>query len=160
MGAISGLVLARAALYVHLGVRHVLDDYDLLYLSDRFGTARFIGDYWRGRPIAGVVDAALFGGIGARPLVLFTVVTVLNLVAALLLLLVLRRFVALHTAGFVTALWVITANHTSLTVWTATAPTVVALVLLLAGILLLTAGRWRWAALLFEIGRASCRERV
>lgn len=155
MGAISGLVLARAALFVHLGVRHVLDDYDLLYLSDRFGTARFIGDYWRGRPVAGVVDAALFGGVGSRPLVLFAIVTVLNLAAALLLLLVLRRFVALHTAGFVTALWVITANHTSLTVWTATAPTVVALVLLLAGILLLTAGRWRWAAACFALASLS-----
>ena len=85
VGAISGLVLARAALYVHLGVRHVLDDYDLLYLSDRFGAARFIGDYWRGRPVAGVVDALLFQGIGSHPLVLFAVVTVLNLAAALLL---------------------------------------------------------------------------
>ena len=155
VGAISALVLARAALYLHLGVRHVLDDYDLLYLSDRFGVAGFITDYWRGRPVAGVVDALLFQGVGSHPLVLFAIVTVLNLAAALLLLVVLRRFVSLRTAGFVTALWVLSANHTSLTVWTATAPTVMALVLLLGGVLLLTAGRWAWAALAFALAALS-----
>ena len=46
---------------------------------------------------------------------------------------------------------VLAANHNTLTVWSATAPTVVALALLLGGVLALTTGRWPLAGVLLAL---------
>lgn len=135
LAIIGALVLLRAAVYVYLGVNLILDDWALVD-----------GDPPPPRPVAWLVDTLLYRGIGPHPLFLFVVITVLNLVAAWLVYLVGIRFVRSRTAFLVTALWVLAANHNTMTVWTATAPTVIAVILVLMGILLLTTGRWILAA--------------
>ena len=144
IAALAGLVLLRAAVYVHFGVQLVNDDWGFVYRAVR---RHGLGNYHaRTRPAAWLVESAIYNGVGPHPLVLFVIVTLLNLVAAWLLYVVTARFVRSRTAFFVAALWVLVANHNTLTVWTATAPTLFALVLVLAGVLWLTNGRWVVAA--------------
>ena len=149
--AIAGLVLLRAAVYVYLGAQLVMDDWGLLDQVERHGILGADLRLLRPRPLAWAVDGLVYGGIGRHPLILFLVMTVLNLVTALLVYVVGIRFVRSRTAFFVAALWVVAANHNTITVWTAAAPTLVAASLLLTGILLMTSGRWIAAAICLAV---------
>lgn len=146
VAALAGLVVLRAVVYAALGAQLILDDYSILAAARYRGIGEALGTLQWGRPVAWLVDTAIYGAIGPRPLLLFAVVTALNLIVVVLLYLVMGRFVSTRVAFFVAAVWVVAANHNTLTVWTATAPTVVALALLLGGILALTDGRWMVAA--------------
>lgn len=142
VGLLAGLVGLRALVYVALGPQLILDDWSILAAIKLNGVAEAAPTLQWGRPVAWLVDTLLYGVVGPHPLVLFLVISALNLVAAVLLYAVLGRFVRPGTALAVAAVWVLAANHNTLTVWSATAPTVVALILLLAGVLALTDGRW------------------
>ena len=142
IGALVGLVVLRALVYVALGPQLILDDWSILASIEVNGVGEAAPTLQWGRPVAWLVDTVIYGAVGPHPLVLFAVVTVLNAGAAVLLYLVLSRFFRSTTALLVAGVWVLAANHNTLTVWTATAPTVVALLLLLGGILALTNGRW------------------
>ena len=146
LAVLSALVVLRAAAYAVLGAQLVLDDYSILAAIRADGMGEGVPALQWGRPVGWLTDTLVYGLVGAHPLGLLAVVTAVNLAAALLLYLVMGRFVRSRTAFFVAAVWVLAANHNTLTVWTATAPTVVAVVLVLAGILLLTDGRWIGAA--------------
>lgn len=143
-GAIASLVLARAVLFAVQGVGFVHDDWAMV------GHRQLLGVWETSsaslldapRPVQWLTFAGLFGISGERPLVLFALVTLLNVVAALVLWRVLLRFFAPVTALLVTATWVLVPNHTTLTVWGATSYVVVALTLLLLGVLALAHGRW------------------
>lgn len=142
VGLLAGLVGLRALVYIALGPQLILDDWSILAAIEVNGVGDAAPTLQWGRPVAWLVDTLLYGIVGPHPLVLFLVITALNLVAAALLYAVLGRFVRSGTALAVAAVWVLAANHNTLTVWSATAPTVVALILLLAGVLALTDGRW------------------
>lgn len=142
LGALVGLVVARALVYVAMGPQLILDDWSILASIEVNGIGEAAPTLQWGRPVAWLVDTVVYGAVGPHPLVLFAVITALNAAAAVLLCLVLARFFRPQTALLVAGVWVLAANHNTLTVWTATAPTVVALLLLLGGILALTDGRW------------------
>ena len=142
IAALVGLVVLRGLVYVAMGPQLILDDWSVLAAAEVNGVAEAAPTLQWGRPVAWLVDTVIYGAVGPHPLVLFTVVTALNAGAAILLYLVLGRFFRSQTALLVAGVWVLAANHNTLTVWTATAPSVVALLLLLGGILALTNGRW------------------
>ncbi|MBL8779222.1 MAG: hypothetical protein JNK12_25085 [Acidimicrobiales bacterium] len=142
VAALLGLVALRGLVYVALGPQLILDDWSILAAIEVNGVGEAAPTLQWGRPVAWLVDTVLYGAVGPHPLVLFAVITALNAGAAVLLYLVLGRFFRSQTALLVAGVWVLAANHNTLTVWSATAPTVVALLLLLGGILALTNGRW------------------
>ena len=142
VAALVALVALRGLVYVVRGPQLILDDWSILAAVELHGVGEAAPTLQWGRPVAWLVDTVLYGAVGPHPLVLFLVVTALNAGAAVLLYLVLGRFFRSTTALLVAGVWVLAANHNTLTVWTATAPTVVALLLLLGGILALTNGRW------------------
>jgi len=144
------LVLGRFVVHALQGTNLVLDDLTLSYYAERGGFWEVVPsgqDLHLARPGAWLTFTLLYGLVGAHPLVLFVVVTLLNLLVAWLLLLVLRRIVADRTALWVAALWVVLPTHTTLTVWAGTTQVVVGLVLLLAGALAFQHGRWVVAGL-------------
>ncbi len=147
VGLLAALVGLRALVYLALGPQLILDDWSILAAIRLNGVAEGAPTLQWGRPVAWLVDTVLYGAVGPHPLVLFLVITALNLVAAVLLYAVLGRFVRSGTALAVAAVWVLAANHNTLTVWSATAPTVVAVILLLVGVLALTDGRWLLAGI-------------
>ncbi len=147
VAVLAGLVVLRSLVYAVMGARLILDDYSILLAMRVNGIGEGAPTLQWGRPMAWVADTVIYGAVGTHPLVLLAVITVLNLVAVVLLYLVMARFVRSRTAFFVAAVWVLAANHNTITVWTATAPTVLAVALLLGGILLLSNGRWVGAAL-------------
>lgn len=150
VASLVALVAARAAVYAARGPDLILDDWTLLDQMDRNGVlgARRLLET---RPVAWLIDTLVYGSVGARPLLLFALVTLLNAVTAVLLYLALNRVLRSRTAFVVAAAWVLAANHTSITVWTATAPTLVAVALVLAGVWLLSCGRWGLASVGFGL---------
>lgn len=144
-----GLAALVAAPTAVRGPDYVLDDWFLL------ANARFDGwwralppELFRARPGSGVVYALTFGVVGRHALVALAVQLALVVAAALLLRSLLARFVddrlALATAG----IWLVVPNHGSLLHWTTGSAITGALVLLLAGLLLLDDERPVVAALL------------
>ena len=143
-GILAVLVLGRAAAYAGGGVDFVLDDWS--FAGYRAANGAMTDVFLRSRPGTWAVQTVLFGIAGDHPLVLFGLVTALFLGVTLLLHRVLRRFLAPGLALAVAAVWVLMPNHNTVAVWGATMPTLVALGLLLAAVLLLADGRWLPAA--------------
>lgn len=145
LSVIVALALVRALVYALLGVNPINDELGLLATRREFGVARTVPtgrDLLSSRSGAWATFTVVFGGIGEHPLVLFAVVTALNVVAVWLLFLVLRRFFTPGTAFGIVMVWILAPTHNTLVVWPGTTQVVVAIVLLLAGILGLTQGRW------------------
>lgn len=151
VAVLVGLVALRGLVYVAQGAELLSDDWSVLASIEVNGVAEAAPTLQWGRPVAWLVDTVLYGAVGPHPLVLFAVITALNAVVAVLLFLVLGRFVRSSSALAVAVVWVLAANHNTLTVWSATAPTVVALALLLGGVLALTTGRWPLAGVLLAL---------
>lgn len=151
IGGLTTLVLLRAAAFLALGAEFVADDRGFVGRGQLFGV-RAIGDDFRGvRPVAGLVYDVVYGIAGRSPVALFALVTLLNVAATSVLFLVVERFTSTRTAVVVGVAWILMANHTSLVVWGATAPTVVGLIALLLGVLALADRRWALAAVAFVV---------
>lgn len=155
---IGAVVLVRAGLYAASGPGLILDDWSIAVNG---GLARLWQDpnttFALSRPGAWVLLTVVNGGIGAHPLGLLAVITLLQLTAAWLLYRVALRWVTPAVALVVTVLWLVMANHSSLTVWGPIIPALVALCLLLGGVLALGSGRWVLATACFCVA-ALCYE--
>jgi hypothetical protein len=136
--ALVVLALVLALPYVLIGPRLVLDDWWLLR-NRHFGgvLATAPTSETTARPGAWVVFTLTYGLIGAHPLVLYLVQTMLNVAVTIMLFRTARRFLPLGPAGTIAAVWAILPNHASLDHWAATINVVVALLLLLTGVHLL-----------------------
>lgn len=146
---VTALVVGRSAVYLALGPRLLLDDYIHLYGS------RFLGVFETSqqsvsRPGAWLTQTVLFNVSGQRPVLLFVVLSLLNLAAALALYFAVARFFPRPLPFLVAGLWVLMANHSTLTVWAAAGQGVVALALCFCGVNLLSRGRWIGALTLFS----------
>lgn len=129
--------LAVGLAYAIAGNGYVLDDWFILR-DAQFGGAWEAGENWRRvRPGAAVVYSAVYGP-GRAPGYVIAVLTVINVVAALLLLRLLQRFVPRTVALAVSLLWVALPMRTSIEVWAAASNIAVAVALGLAALLLLT----------------------
>lgn len=140
---VSALVGARALYYAVLGPRLILDDWLLTYRAEFYGIARAVPEAARAaQPTKWAWLTAVFAIADGRPLVLFALVTLVNLAAALALYYALARFFPTPIPVLVAGLWVLTANHSALTVWAAASQAVAAIALCCVGITLLSKGRW------------------
>lgn len=147
---VAGLVGARALYYAVLGPRLILDDWLLTYRAQFYGIARAVPEVTRtAQPTKWVWLTSIFGLSGEHPLVLFALVTLVNVLAAIAVYYALARFFPFPVPLLVAGLWVLTANHSSLTVWAAASQAVVCVALCAAGITLLSTGRWLVALLAF-----------
>lgn len=141
---LTGLVLARAAVYVALGPGFVSDDWSLagaMHLDGHQG--RFILE---SRPGSYLVFTAVYGVGGVHPVAVFALVTALYLGVVLALWSLFGRFLAPSTALAVTAVWVLLPTHTTISTWGSTTNSLVGMALAIVGLLLLTHGRWVLAA--------------
>lgn len=145
------LVVGRSAIYIVQGARFMLDDYIHLYAS------RFLGvletsphERLLNRPGAWLTQTVLFSVSGERPLLLFALLTLLNLGAALALYFAVARFFPRPLPFLVAALWVLMANHSTLTVWAAAGQGALALGLCFWGVNLMSKGRWLGALALLS----------
>ena len=149
---LAGLVLARAGLYIALGVNFVLDDWSLEFQRATAGTWSSVPsgqDLVNARPGAWLTFTLLHGIVGPHPLVQFLVLTVVNLAVVLVLYTVLARFFDRTLALAVTAVWVLLPIHQSMTVWSGTSQIAVGALCLLLGLWAFTEGRWLLAGLGF-----------
>ncbi|MBL8778924.1 MAG: hypothetical protein JNK12_23550 [Acidimicrobiales bacterium] len=151
MALVVALVLLRAAFYALRGAGFFQDDFHFVYDTQVHGWFGSVQGAHKleSRPGMWLHFNVLYGLAGDHPLVLFALVTFLNVVAAVLLYLVLVRLLPGRLPLAVTVVWVAVANHTSLTVWGASSQALMSVLLLLAGVLCLTDGRWLPAALCF-----------
>jgi hypothetical protein len=137
-----------AANYAIRGPGYVLDDWYALANAHFDGWWHAAGhDQWLARPGAGVAYAVMFGIIGRHPLAAYALLVVLNAVAAVLVWRLLRRFMDDFGAIFIAGVWVIVPDHGSLLYWPSAVNITLALVLLLAGLLVLADDRVLPAAL-------------
>ncbi len=140
---LSALVAGRALVYAAMGPRLILDDWLLVYRHQQLGLLHTVPEFTRTElPVKWVWLTALFGVADGHPLVLFALVTLVNIAAALALYYVLGRFLSAPVPVLVAGLWVLTANHSALTVWAAATQGVVSLTLCCVGVLLVSKGRW------------------
>ena len=149
---LTGLVLARAALYIGLGVNFVLDDWSLEFQRASAGTWQSVPsgqDLVHARPGAWLTFTLLHGIVGPHPLVQFLVLTAVNLGVVLVLYAVLARFFDRPLALLTTAIWVLLPIHQSMTVWSGTSQIAVGALLFLLGLWAFTDGRWLLAGLGF-----------
>lgn len=146
---IVALVVARSAVYIALGPRLILDDYIHLYGSRFLGVLE-TSQQSINRPGAWVTQTVLFSVAGQRPLLVFILLSLLNVGAALALYFAVARFFPRPLPFLVAGLWVLMANHSTLTVWAAAGQGVVALALCFCGVNLLSRGRWIGALILFS----------
>lgn len=161
---VAALVLGRGAVYVVQGARLILDDHIYLY-SRRFEGLLEISPAFRltNRPGAWLTQTVVYATGGEHPLALFALVTAINLAAALALLWAVAHFFRGPAPLLVAALWVLVPNHSTLTVWAASAQGPLALALCFLGVGLLARGRWVVALLLlgaslltYELAVAIC----
>ena len=144
VAAIVGLVLARAAFYAIRGAGFFQDDFHFVYDTQVHGWFGSVQGAHKleSRPGMWLHFNVLYGLAGDHPLVLFALVTLLNAVAAVLVYVLLVRVLPVRRAALAVALvWVALANHTTITVWGAASQALMAVLLLLAGLLLVSAGR-------------------
>ena len=149
---LTGLVIARALLYIMLGVNFVLDDWSLEFQRATVGAWSSVPtgqDLVNARPGAWLTFTLLHGIIGPHPLVHFVVLTAVNLAVVLVLYSVLARFFDRAVALAVTAVWVLLPIHQSMTVWSGTSQVAVGALLFLLGVWAFTDGRWLLAGLGF-----------
>lgn len=140
---VSTLVAGRALVYAAMGPRFILDDWLILYRREYLGVADAIQHSRLVElPVKWLTQTVIFGLSGDHPLVLFALVTVLNLGAALALYYAIARFFPPPVPLLVAGLWVLTANHSTLTVWAAASQGVMAVALCCVGVTLLSRGRW------------------
>ena len=144
--ALTALVLARAAWYAMQGVGFVLDDWSLAGYRHFNGAMTDV--MLESRPGTWLTLTTLYAIADTHPLVLFALITALYLLATVLLYLLLARYVSPPVAVAVAATWVVLPNHNTIALWGASGNGLVALVLALAGVLVLTHGRWLAAGLL------------
>lgn len=144
--ALTALVLARAAWYAIQGVGFVLDDWSLAGYRHFNGAMTDV--MLESRPGTWLTLTTLYAIADTHPLVLFALITALYLLATVLLYLLLARYVSPLVAVAVAATWVVLPNHNTIALWGASGNGLVALVLALAGVLVLTHGRWLAAGLL------------
>ena len=153
------LSLLMSARYLIGGVGYVLDDWFAL------GNARFEGNWaaagveqWHARPGAGVLYALVFGILGGKPLVAFLLLSVISAASAVLFWQLVRRFLPTTMAVAAVVAWIILPNHTSLEVWLSAVNIAFAVVLTLAGLLVMLEperGRRVVACLLFALAALS-----
>lgn len=144
--ALTALVLARAAWYAIQGVGFVLDDWSLAGYRHFNGAMTDV--MLESRPGTWLTLTTLYAIADTQPLVLFALITALYLLATVLLYLLLARYVSPLVAVAVAATWVVLPNHNTIALWGASGNGLVALVLALAGVLVLTHGRWLAGGLL------------
>src|SRR5947209_2794481 len=150
--SLVALVVLLAVPYAALGVGWVLDDWFALRNAHFHGAlAAAGGAQWLARPGQGAVYFLTFGVIGAHPLAIYAVQVTLAAISAVLLFRLLRHFLGDGRALAGAALWAILPNHGSLVNWPSAVGISVALVLLLAGCLLVVTARPRLAT---ELGAA------
>ena len=90
---VSTLVAGRALVYAAMGPRFILDDWLILYRREYLGVADAIQHSRLVElPVKWLTQTAIFGLSGDHPLVLFALVTILNLGAALALYFAIARF--------------------------------------------------------------------
>src|SRR5204862_3202234 len=85
------------------------------------------------RPGAGLLYCIQFGLLGGHPLAGLVVLTALAAATAVLLFLLARRYLPRIVAAAIAGAWVVLPNHTSLEFWQSCAPLGAAVVLVLAG---------------------------
>lgn len=149
---LTGLVLARAGLYIALGVNFVLDDWSLEFQRATAGTWSSVPsgqDLVNARPGAWLTFTLLHGIVGPHPLVQFLVLTAVNVAVVLVLYTVLARFFDRTLALVTTSVWVLLPIHQSMTVWSGTSQIAVGALLFLLGLWAFTDGRWLLAGLAF-----------
>ena len=154
-GVLTALVVARAAWYAVQGVGFVLDDWSLAGYRHFNGT--LTQPMLESRPGTWASLTALYAIADTSPLVLFGLITTLYLVATLLLYLLLGLYLSPLVAVAVAAVWVVLPNHNTIALWGASGNGLTALVLCLAGVLVLSHGRWLPAGLLLA-GSVLCYE--
>ena len=142
LGSFELLAAASAFLtlfpFTLFGPGFVLDDwYTLRNASLRGWQHAATLEMWRARPGSGVVYTIEFGIIGARPAVIFALQMVVACTTAALLCRLVRHYLSDWTAFAVAALWVVLPNHTALAMWASAMPVAVALLLLVAGSMLI-----------------------
>lgn len=146
IGALAVLVLGRAAWYAAQGVGFVLDDWSLAGYRHFNGAMTDV--MLESRPGTWASLTALYALADTSPLVLFGLITALYLLATVLLYLLAGRYLSPLVAVAVAAVWVVLPNHNTIALWGASGNGLVALVLCLAGVLVLSHGRWLPAGLL------------
>ncbi|MEO6989245.1 MAG: hypothetical protein ABI239_11420, partial [Aquihabitans sp.] len=136
--AIAALSLLMSARYLFGGVGYVLDDWFAL------GNAHFEGSWaapgsgqWHARPGGGAVYAFVFGFLGGKPLVAFILLAAIGAGNAVLFWKLASRFLPTTMATAAVVAWVVFPNHTSLEVWLAATNIALAVLLTLAGLLLM-----------------------
>lgn len=148
---VAALVGARSAYYALLGPRLILDDWLVTYRGRFSGLAHSVPEVTRiAQPTKWLWLTGIFALADERPLVLFALVTLVNLAAALALYYAVNRFFPAPVPLLVAGLWVLTANHSSLTVWAAASQAVVSVACCCLGITLLSKGRWLAALVAFS----------
>jgi hypothetical protein len=115
---VAAAALAASAVYGVLGTGYVLDDWYSL------ANARFEGPWMAAgpeqlgaRPGAWLTYAVLFGLLGGHPWTALAVQAVVFAATAVVLVVLLRRFLGPGPALAATIIWVVLPNHTSLEVW-------------------------------------------
>jgi len=152
------LVVVLALPFAFMGPGFIVDDWRFLARRE-FSGALSAAPPWMflRRPGSWAVVTLLHGGIGPHPLTIYAVQTLLNVAVVGALYLVARRFVSAPFAIAIAAVWAILPNHTSLSYWPAVANATVALLLLVVGVGLLDAGRFRLAGIVL-VASALCYE--
>ncbi|MGH9281109.1 MAG: hypothetical protein ACRD12_23870 [Acidimicrobiales bacterium] len=135
--------------FVLLGPKFVLDDWFTRYWAWQDGWWRAAGPTQpRARPLGALIYTIEFGVIGDHPGVIAAVQVGLSAATAVLFFVVCRRFLSRWISAAVAVTWLILGNHSALDHWASGMIAQVALLLLLAGVLLLIrtedAGRPPW----------------
>lgn len=147
---VTTLVAARSLYYAVLGPRLILDDWLLTYRGQFYGVLRAVPEVTRAaQPTKWAWLTLIFGVSGEHPLVLFVLVSLVNVAAAVAVYYALARFFPAPVPLLVASLWVLTANHSSLTVWAAASQAVVCVLFCCLGVTLLSKGRWLLALAAF-----------
>lgn len=130
------------------GAPFLLDDYIHIYATHTTGGFAS-SPRLSSRPGAWLTQAVSFGIADDHPLIMLLLVTAANVAAAVALYNAVSRFFPAPTPLLVAGLWVLLANHSTLTFWGAALPAVLALAFTFGGVTLLSRGRWIWACALF-----------
>lgn len=132
LGLLSGLP------YGLFGPGIVLDDQYTLAWAWQLGRWQAAGPtQWRARPLGALLYDVQFGLVGPHPLAWWAGQLAVTMVTAALLVALLRRVAPLAVATATTAVWVISANHSTLDHWGSGSLAGASLLLLLAGSVLL-----------------------
>lgn len=157
------VAIALAIPYAVLGPNFLLDDWWTLYFREQDGVVWSGGrGQLRARPGAWLVFLVQYGLIGAHPLLLYLLQTLVVAAVAVLIFVAARRHTKSGVAGAIALTWVLLPTHSTLDRWAACLPILVSLLLLLVGVVLLQravdAGSSPWPAIATFVGSALCYE--